>query len=69
MISTQNNMARQNQKAQGQGLATGYAREYIKFDSSRGGECSSFFYVGQSAGIESKSPAAESNPGHRDQRR
>jgi hypothetical protein len=46
MISAQNNTARQNQKAQGQGLAAGYAREYIKFDSSGGGERSSFFLSG-----------------------
>jgi protein O-GlcNAc transferase len=48
MISAQNNTARQNQKAQGQGqgLAAGYAREYIKFDSSGGGERSSFCLPG-----------------------
>jgi len=48
MISAQNNTARKNQKAQGkgQGLAAGYASEYIKFDSNGGGERSSFCVSG-----------------------
>lgn len=48
MISAQNNTTRQHQKAQGQGqgLAAGYAREYIKFDSKGGGERSSFCLPG-----------------------